>query len=500
MSEEPRDIFYKYMAFGGIDVGPNMFQGLSPADRKDMDKEDLVALLSQTSISEDKINLDSKDATWAVDFEGVMKSFVSRRVPEIWELPTFESAKRITDVLANFMSYLLLHDVCPEYKDEILSTRKFLDKVAPYEIWNAKEAERWLPGDFNIACSTLFGGYYAQNYDGVTDWRDPNDELEDAGPAFVGMTEDVARDVVKFGIAAVASDEQTESWVARANANTVRVMSIEEGAFEIIKIIPVTVEDKEWYEKESPGLRPVGRVQARKWRNPSTNLYEWEEEEQAKYHQSIAPFNANQLCSQTPDYDYEFFLESPILAHLSPSMKIEATIHKLNCGNLMFFDTVVKVYNSFDRFLPNHLLLEYTKPRAIGLRAEELAREVARREWAVEQDEIRARREREGEIADDGVQCESECDGKDGKVRPGGGDLEKNDGDGAEIESEEKKRTRNHIDEAVKEKTAEEALSSSTKNATDEETKIDEYDDDDDDDDKCDDEHTTNIEKDKQEL
>ena len=385
MTSEQRDIFYKYLAYGGIDVGPNMFQGLSASERKQMEREDLITALAQTSISDDKWNIGSEDSIWVVDFKGVMQGFLSRRALELWEMQTFESVKTITNVFSNFMSYLLLHEVCPEYASDILSTRTFLDKVATLELWNTRQAERWLPGDFNIACSTLFGGFYAQNYDGHTNWSHPED-TNVPDHVFVGMTDEEARNVAKFAIAAAASEEQALSWVRHANANTVKIEWKQEGAFEITKVFPVTLETKQFYKTESPGFRPVGRILARKWENPDAKDEDLTEaEKQAQEYEKKAALGSTAMTKFDPEsnYDYEFFLEAQVLQYCYPGMKIEATIYKLNCG-IMFFDTFVKAYCSFDTFLPNYLMLDYTKPRAVGVKAEEEAAKKAEEDWQAE--------------------------------------------------------------------------------------------------------------------
>ena len=77
MTSEMRDIFYKYLAYGGIDVGPNMFQGRrSKEELEGMDKDEIRLLMAQTSISNDKGNMGKDPTKWAVDFEGTMKGFL----------------------------------------------------------------------------------------------------------------------------------------------------------------------------------------------------------------------------------------------------------------------------------------------------------------------------------------------------------------------------------------------------------------------------------------
>ena len=76
LDPERRDYFYKYLAFGGIDVGPNMFQGSTVRDREELDKEQITESLVQTSITADKEDIDTVTSKYAVDFEGCMKGFL----------------------------------------------------------------------------------------------------------------------------------------------------------------------------------------------------------------------------------------------------------------------------------------------------------------------------------------------------------------------------------------------------------------------------------------
>ena len=78
MSPEMRDVFYKYLAYGGIDVGPNMFQGAhSKQELEGIEKDDLKDILAQAHITDPTDNEIGKDPEkWVVDFEGCMNGFL----------------------------------------------------------------------------------------------------------------------------------------------------------------------------------------------------------------------------------------------------------------------------------------------------------------------------------------------------------------------------------------------------------------------------------------
>ena len=69
MDSDRRSVFTKYMAFGGVTVGPKMFGGVDQKDMEDMDAEEIITARAQTSITDDR-------SAWIIDFEAVAKGFL----------------------------------------------------------------------------------------------------------------------------------------------------------------------------------------------------------------------------------------------------------------------------------------------------------------------------------------------------------------------------------------------------------------------------------------
>jgi len=350
LSPERRDIFYKYLAYGGIDVGPNMFQG--GIDPDSLDKDQLAAAMARTSIAADKRDLDGVTQLYEVDFEGCVKSFLSRRAMVLFGLETRPQVEEITTTIERFMDYLLQHDVCPECRADVLKTRNFCREALP-ELWGCAEASRWLPGDFNIACSTLFGGNYGRDYDGETDWgpERPGEYV------FVGMKPEQAMEVVHYAVAGAASEEVYKSYLEITKGHVeFKILSVNESAgFEITKIEYPSPECLDIYRESRQTLRPVGRVHAKPWTNPDAQP------------QDLTPQERDTLVTakgsrQAAKEEYIFFIESVVQKHLRVGMKLEATIHKLNCG-IWFFDEFLRIYPSFDIWLCNELMIGWKEPR-----------------------------------------------------------------------------------------------------------------------------------------
>lgn len=348
---ERRDVFYKYLAYGGLTVGPNVGQG--GVNPEGMDKTQIAQARSQVFASEDKRNFGTETSVYDVDFLGCMKAFCSRRVKEIYGLESKEQTDMICSTLERFMDYLLQHDVCPEFKDDVLATRAFC-RQAPAELWDLSEALRRLPGEFNIACSTLFEGSYGRNFDGETWWGNENE----VGHVFVGMKPEEAQQVVKFGVAGAAEEKTYLNFLAGVQGNTPSMFSVvkvqEQIGFEITRIQPPTRECTKIYTSQSSHFRPVGRVYAKRWHNPDSPPLD------------LTPAERDALATnpEAGPEEYVFLIEAILQSMLRVGSKVEATVRTLGCG-VMFFDEVLNVYPSFDEFLANDLMVGWKKPRPV---------------------------------------------------------------------------------------------------------------------------------------
>ena len=365
-----RDVFYKYLAYGGIDIAQNMFQGLElklePA--QDMDKNQLASALARTSISADKReNLDM----YAVDFTGCVAGFLSRRASACFGLDTSEQVSVVTTTLERFMDYLLQHNVSPEYHDDVLRARN-LCRSAAADMWCVAEAQRKLPGNFNAALSTLFDGQFARNYDGETDWSTVGTNMmgqsTDAN-SFIGFTDQVARQIVSLGIAGAAEEQVYQDFMSKVKDGSLAVIVRKERVgFEITRIESSTKECKDLYQKTTKDFNPVGCVYAQAWRNPEVQPEDLTEEERRQA--QLNTRNSTDIVEKEEGECYAFLVEENLHSILTVGMKVEASIHRLNCGGggargLCFFDEVIQCFASFDRYLVNEMMVGYKEPRPV---------------------------------------------------------------------------------------------------------------------------------------
>ena len=62
-------MFTKYMSYGGVDMGPKMFQGNDQRDLQDMKAEDAITATAQSAIPVGR-------SDWIIDFELVAKGYL----------------------------------------------------------------------------------------------------------------------------------------------------------------------------------------------------------------------------------------------------------------------------------------------------------------------------------------------------------------------------------------------------------------------------------------
>lgn len=353
LTPERRDIFYKWLHYGGIKVGPNV--GVGGQDQSEMDKDQVATALSRVQIPDDLrealASTAGDEPKYVIDFLGCMQSFLSRSAPVLFGFDTRDNVELITTTLERFLDYLMQRDVCPEFNVAIHQTRDFC-RQATNVMWSCVEAQRWLPGQFNMACSTLFGSL-GQNFDGTSVW---GGDTQDGSAVFVGLTFKEADAIVRYAVAGAADQDVYEKFselsLAGDDEEGLKVVKVFEGqGFEIVDLQNPTAECKDFYKSNCVTYRPLGKVFAKAWKDPEAPPEDLTEDERTAA-------EAEEPSSET----YVFFVEEIVQQQLRPGQKVLATVRQLNCG-IWFFDDFTKIYPEFDLFLVNELMEDYKEPR-----------------------------------------------------------------------------------------------------------------------------------------
>ncbi|KAL8703026.1 MAG: hypothetical protein Q9201_003802 [Fulgogasparrea decipioides] len=267
-------------------------------------------------------------------------------MPQIYDLTGVDGEKNIrfkTNVVRNFLNYLLHHDVCPEYRDQIYAARNICD-LADKELPMTMRAQSFFPGDFQTACSQIFGGSCSGKFAQNPGWAT---ELE----TDFAMHPDLARQTFKIGLVTQTSDELSKTYMEQSNALNIQTTKVYDVALEITELLPASNEVKKFYEKHkaAKGLKSLGRLKAKTWRPPHAMPQDLTEEELAE------------ADSEKSTGTYEFLLEDYVLENCFLGMKFEATVRELSFG-LKFFDAFTGVYCSFYEISPNELVSNWKQP------------------------------------------------------------------------------------------------------------------------------------------
>jgi hypothetical protein len=259
--------------------------------------------------------------------------------------------KLATDTIRNFLSYLLYHDVCPEYTENIDAARRSCD-IAAKELWKNQQFAVQTPGDFNKACSTLFGGFFHDLHVEDNNWKNPKFDS-------VFMTNDIARKVVKFALAGAGTDHQAIRFQQLANQNALRAMRVlDVHGFEVTATYPPGPDVCEFYRRHAPDLHPVGRLLGKAYRDPGKPTYDLSPEERLEWE------------NDTSVPEFELFLEESLLKLCYPGMKVITPVWELNCG-FHFFEDVHTAYCSIYTVLANDLMLGWKKPVDVNAEGKE---------------------------------------------------------------------------------------------------------------------------------
>lgn len=331
LHQETLRVFHAFLEYGGFEQRPNMFTGgVSKEDEESLSKEEKARRKQINFVSNDVIHsLSEQDGNWVVDFEGVTKGFFSTLFSEqfLWH-DDLQHDKHVANaacnVLRNFFNYLLYHNVCAEYTDQIHAARDSLEAIES-ELLEMAAVQKVFPGAFNIACSTFFKGYYANIYY-QGDWMDP----DEAAAAPKGFSRSEAKGIVYAGIAAFASPEKIDHVISDS---TLHIVSTEEDVgLEVIEIVPArytSAEAQELFSKLKNTVVPaMGKLVCKRYHFPNA-----------------APLDIPPDLPPGPD-EFTFLMDEDTLGKCYLGLKFTVTVKELNAG-LYFIDHWTDCYGTF---------------------------------------------------------------------------------------------------------------------------------------------------------
>lgn len=331
-------MFDKFMRFGGINISTPNWTG-DKADIKDFDALDQARQLGQHLVPED-----ANDPTkYGVDFLGVLQCYLSSSAIHGLNNDQFPVACK---VLVNFYNYLLYHKVCAEYTHDILAARDLATVVPVHDFPRNQLANRELPGDFNRACSFLFGGYEQQLSTALFEKPDTDDAWEQ--DAYYETER--AQLTVLHAIMALGSRKLQEllEFQPKTWHENVRSIEVIKTGLEVTAIHPSSLETKEIFQMMSgPKFSPenIGTVTFQHW---TTDLFTYYD----------LPKGARPANASLPS-ELSLWIEDKVQAHLEIGTKMDVDLRLLEFSNgeqVWVLDRLHTVYCPFYRSMLNELM------------------------------------------------------------------------------------------------------------------------------------------------
>ncbi|PUU75857.1 Argonaute complex, subunit Arb1 [Tuber borchii] len=321
-------IFTTYLTLGGISTGPKQFSGgLDYKQNDHLDKEQLETMAATDFVS---TSLDEDDE-WEVDFPFVVRGFLSHRVPYVLGYTEVAHLELAAQVVRNFLNYIIYHNVAPEYGDSINEAIRICD-MAEKELALCRHTSHRLPGNFNMACSTLFGGHYAGMKDETQTW--------DTLTPPIGLTIKEATDIFNACVQARGTSEQKEAGL------NVEITKAEYMGMEVIGIIFPNLERKRGKDEVKAEEPEGSKANANENGNPTAKPYE-ATGLKALGRLLVKPWTPDdELPPETDLVEFDIWIELEVLQFCFTGMHLEAKVHRLSSG-IFWIDSVTAVQCSF---------------------------------------------------------------------------------------------------------------------------------------------------------
>ena len=265
-----------------------------------------------------------------MDFLGVAAGFLSMTVPQLTGLEAKPMEKAIS-VVESFLRYVLQHDVCPEYTDDVSAALQ-LCAVARLEWPAVDEVRMAFPGHFNLAAAELFGRQ------GCDFWTRH------------GLSRPTDFDARRVFYAALALLEEPGKF-DRMCEDTPVISREVYGAFEICAIDRPDAEIVRRFRSftlggESASMMTIGKATLRE----TTIQDEWDHPD---------------LPTSLEDGEaISLYLDDAILVKLRLGMKMHLTVCELGGRDgIWFVETAGMILPSFYTFLPQELMRYFKPPR-----------------------------------------------------------------------------------------------------------------------------------------
>ncbi|KAF7563366.1 hypothetical protein G7046_g769 [Stylonectria norvegica] len=323
--------FNEYLFLGGVDTNPGAFGGLDKHDLKDLTPAERREATATDIIygnlgGGDRFYNGDQDS-WAVDFAGVAAGFFSVALPKLTSGAPVKLAQGI-DVVDNFLRYVIHHDVCPEYSDD-LNAALTVCEHARVEWPMIQALLEALPGQFNLAAGDLFVPDEVNNAWSFLMFKRP--------PVFDAKT--IFYSAFAFWPETWIFDrlEKTTPVVTKEYAATLELIRLQRPERQLTNAMESLI-----VGDDPSAMGAIGKATFK----PAVIEDEWE----------------SPCVPEPAKKETELFFDDHLLDLMKPGMKMACTLCELNVG-ITFVKKIDYIVPSFYTFLPQELMRHYKPPR-----------------------------------------------------------------------------------------------------------------------------------------
>ncbi|KAF5520684.1 Argonaute-binding protein 1 [Colletotrichum aenigma] len=342
---ESTQLFNQYLFLGGVDTSPRLFggnidadtEGMTPDERRTATATDVV----YTSGGGSRFYNADEPEGWDVDFAGVAAGFLSENLPAMANWDYLRMGKAI-GIIESFLTYILQHDVCPEYTANIKEAMAVCN-LAKIDLPLAHQALIHFPGHFNLALSEMF----CEGFDYIHD----DDTAGFARPKDFDPTA-VVKLAMGVGMICMGVDKTKATSLIHAvnNPKTSKVKMIfeEEISMQVINIHRASFSVREIIAGVRTnggmpdGFAPLGKL-------------------------VLKPciiedgYDHGNYGDASDDETHTFLVDDDILARMMPGFKLQLCVVHLNNG-VSFIKQVKAVLVSWHTYLPQNLMTHFKEP------------------------------------------------------------------------------------------------------------------------------------------
>ena len=386
------DMFQKYLALGGIDTTVSGFQGGKEKPEDDSDSDDDLFEYDEPNVNNVTTSMQHTGSAfdtsqrgitkyynpfapqnWRVDWVGCASAFLSDRAIYVFGLDD-ETINEYTEVIINFLNYVLMHNAAPEYTSKILETQK-IARRAKIELKKVRILSDIFPGPFHRALSILTDGHqklvYLRKEEDTELERKEAAENEDDFDEDNHFTIAKSKFTIQAAIQILGTAEQVKLLAELKEGDSIKTIKEEALGFEIAGITLPAKEQAQEFEamsSESRSVKPMGFLHVKPWVNDKMKIHydmtpsEARAEELKKY-RAEKEHQARLARGEVEEVPYEtFIVSSHVLEHCVEGMKFECKVREAG-GGVRFIDEVTKIVPSYYEVINNEKMLRWREPK-----------------------------------------------------------------------------------------------------------------------------------------